>query len=104
MNQDTVSAANGTLAEAAENAWIFDGTPISVAGLQIPVRMTVIRLASGDLLLHSPTRFSTPLRDELTRLGTIRYLLAPSIAHWMFIPEWQRAVSGAVTLAVPGLA
>jgi short-subunit dehydrogenase len=104
MNEDTVSAANGTLAEVAENVWIFDDTPISMAGLQIPVRMTVIRLASGDLLLHSPIRYSAPLRDELARLGTIRYLLAPSIAHWMFIPEWQRAVSGTVTLAVPGLA
>jgi short-subunit dehydrogenase len=103
MNENTVSAAKGTLAEVAENVWIFDDASISVAGLQIPIRMTVIRLASGDLLLHSPIQFSAPLRDELTRLGTIKYLLAPSIAHWMFIPEWQKAVPDAVTLAVPGL-
>ena len=83
--------------------WIVDDAPINAAGLRLPIRMTIIRLTSGDLLLHSPTRYSSALCDELERLGAIRYLLAPSIAHWMFVPEWQKALPDATLLAVPGL-
>lgn len=91
------------LEQVAENIWIFDDAPINAAGLPLPIRMTIIRLASGDLLLHSPTRYSATLGEKLERLGTIKYLVAPSIAHWMFIPAWQRALPDAVLLAVPGL-
>lgn len=90
--------------QVAENVWVFDDAPIEALGMRLPIRMTVIRLAGGDLLLHSPTRYSPELRDSLRELGAIRYLLAPSIAHWMFIPDWQKAVPEAITLAVPGLA
>jgi len=66
--------------------------------------MTVMRLASGDLLLHSPTKYSAALHAALESLGSIRYLLAPNTAHWMFIHGWQRHLRQATTLAVPGLA
>ena len=65
--------------------------------------MTVIRLQNGDLLLHSPTRFDASVRRELERLGRIRHLVAPNIAHWVFIKSWQDAVPGTVTWAAPGL-
>ncbi|MGY0571260.1 SDR family oxidoreductase [Bradyrhizobium sp. RDM12] len=66
--------------------------------------MTVIRLSTGDLLLHSPVKYSPALRAHLERLGPIKYLLAPNVAHWMFLRGWQIAVPDVVTFAVPGLA
>jgi short-subunit dehydrogenase len=92
------------LRPVADNVWIVDAGRISAAGLPLPVRMTVIRLSSGDLLLHSPTRFSHALREELQQLGPIKYLLAPNVAHWMFLPEWQAALPNARMYAAPGLA
>ncbi|MGJ4942050.1 SDR family oxidoreductase [Bradyrhizobium sp. HKCCYLS1011] len=88
----------------AEGVWIVDAGRIHAAGLPLPVRMTVIRLKSGDLLLHSPTQYSDDLRRELERLGPIKYLVAPNIAHWMFLPEWQAALPIAKLFAAPGLA
>lgn len=87
----------------AEALWIVDSGPISAAGLHLPVRMTVARLASGDLLLHSPTRFTPKLARELDALGPVRHLIAPTTAHWSFLGDWQEAYPGAVTWAVPGL-
>ncbi|SDD25845.1 DUF4336 domain-containing protein [Belnapia rosea] len=72
-------------------------------GSQLPVRMTVLRLPDGGLLLHSPTRFSSQLAEALARLGPIRHLVAPNIAHWTFLRDWQRAFPEAVTWAAPGL-
>lgn len=98
-------APGGTrLKQITQDIWIFDGAPISAPGVSIPIRMTVIRLSSAGLLLHSPVRYSEDLRQELERIGPIKYLLAPNIGHWMFLRGWQRALPAVSTFAAPGLA
>src|SRR5947209_6367191 len=92
------------LTQVSNDIWIFDAAPIQAAGFPIPLRMTVVRLSGGDLLLHSPVKYSPALRAQLERLGTIKYLLGPNIAHWMFLRSWQTALPELVTFAVPGLA
>lgn len=97
-----VDTGAGGLKKIAENLWIVD-VPAG-DGLPVPARMTVIRLGKGDLLLHSPVRYTAELAEALKALGTVKYLLAPSIAHWMFVSDWQKALPSVVTFAVPGLA
>lgn len=87
----------------SKDVWVVDGAPISAYGMPMPVRMTVIRLADGDLLLHSPTHYSARLQAQLTKLGCIRHLVAPNIAHWTFTEAWQKACPDTVTWAAPGL-
>lgn len=87
----------------AEGIWIVDSGPLKLIGLPLPVRMTVIRLASGALLLHSPTRFSVELKGQLEQLGSIDHLIAPNTAHWTFLKGWQAHQPGATTWAAPGL-
>ncbi|MDP9096425.1 MAG: DUF4336 domain-containing protein, partial [Pseudomonadota bacterium] len=77
--------------QLTRDVWIVD----SVMRPGIPVRMTVIRLASGGLLLHSPTRFSAGLRRALEEIGPIAHLVAPNSVHWMFVKAWQDAVPAA---------
>lgn len=103
MQSSGTVPSTATLTRVTDDIWIADDAPISAAGLVLPVRMTVIRLSNGDLILHSPVRYSHALREELDRLGTIRYLLAPNVAHWMFLPEWQRQLPQARTYAARGL-
>jgi len=86
-----------------ENLWVVDSGPIRAMGMKMPVRMTIIRLANGDLMLHSPTQFTPALAAEIAKLGPIRHLVAPNIAHWTFIADWQRALPGATVWGVPGL-
>jgi Domain of unknown function (DUF4336) len=92
-----------TLEPIAPSVWIFDAPPIQVLGIPLPLRMTIIRLGSGDIILHSPTQFSPDLRAAIERLGPIRYLVAPSVGHWKFLTAWQGAVRNLTTYAVPGL-
>jgi hypothetical protein len=88
----------------ADDVWVVDGGPLRVMGLvPVPIRMTVLRLAGGDLLLHSPTRFLPALRRSLQALGPIGHLVAPSMAHWTHVKEWQDAIPQAVCWAAPGL-
>src|SRR4051812_17970761 len=104
MYTDELGSVPSALAQAADDVWIVNDKPIQAAGLRLPVRMTFLRLPNGALLLHSPVRYSLSVRAELERIGPIKYLLAPNVAHWMFLSEWQKAVPEAVTFAVPGLA
>ena len=101
-SSDTVLSA-ATMTRVTDDIWIADDVPISAAGLRLPIRMTVIRLSNGDLVLHSPVRYSSVLREQLERLGPIKYLLAPSVAHWMFLPAWQRRLPQALVFAARGL-
>lgn len=101
---DTTYPPLDTLKPVGENVWIVDSGPLNVAGLMpLPVRMTVIRLGSGEILLHSPTRFDEALRGAIEGLGRIKHLVAPNVAHWSFVDEWQRACPDALTWAAPGL-
>ena len=87
----------------APDLWIVDSGPIHVAGLTLPIRMTIVRLQEGDLLIHSPTRFTPDLGREIDALGTVRHLIAPNIAHWTFLAEWQQAYPATTTWGAPGL-
>jgi len=88
----------------AQDLWIVDSGPMRVMGvIPIPVRMTVVRLESGELLLHSPTRHVAELQRALEGFGPIRHLVAPNVVHWTFLEEWQRQLPDAITWAAPGL-
>ena len=76
------------LKPVAEDVWIVDSGPLYGV---VPTRMTVIRLPSGGLLLHSPTRFDAGLAAAVARLGPVTVLAAPNTVHWMFVADWQRA-------------
>ncbi len=91
-----------TLAEIAPNLWEHT-VPHSVAGIALGHRMTVLRLAGGDLILHSPTPPTPELRAELARLGPVRWLVAPSRMHDLWWPEIAAAFPEATCLGVPGL-
>lgn len=86
-----------------DGVWIVDAASLHAGGLPLPLRMTVLRLAGGELLLHSPIPYSPSLRRALERLGRIGHLVAPSFGHWMFLRDWQAACPNAITWAVPGL-
>ncbi|RAI40974.1 hypothetical protein CH341_22660 [Rhodoplanes roseus] len=72
-------------------------------GLALPVRMTVVRLANGAMWLHSPTRCDDALAREITRIGPVRHLVAPNVAHWSFLKDWAARCPDATTWAAPGL-
>lgn len=95
------------LKPVARDVWIVDGPEIAFAriGLRLPftTRMTVIRLGSGGLILHSPVEYSPELRSALEALGPIRFLVAPNSLHYWWIPDWKARLPGVPVLAIPGL-
>jgi hypothetical protein len=67
----------------APDLWVAD-RPQKFYGLPVGTRMTVIRLADGSLLLHSPVELDAGLRRELEAVGRVRYAVAPNRVHHLY--------------------
>lgn len=61
--------------------------PHSFVGLHVGTRMTVIRLTSGKLLLHSPIPLSSELRAEIDGLGQVAHIVCPNLFHHMYAAQ-----------------
>jgi hypothetical protein len=73
-------------------------------GVHLPSRMTIIRLPSGDLLLHSPVPIDDALAAELAQLGPVAHVVAPSLFHHLFVQKALDRYPHALLTAAPGLA
>jgi len=93
---------NTLLCEVAENIWIAE-RPQRFYGLEVGTRMTVIRLADGSLLLHSPVALDPELRRELDSIGRVCFAVAPNRVHHLYAGKVAEAYPGARLWVAPGL-
>jgi hypothetical protein len=82
----TLSGVAPVLQELAKNIWTAS-VHHSFIGLHVGTRMTVIRLSSGKLLLHSPVALTEQLRSEIDSLGPVAHIVCPNLFHHMYASE-----------------
>lgn len=79
------------LLNIGEDLWAHEAVirEVVLPFVQIPMwhRMTVVRLASGEVLLHSPTRLDAELRAAIDALGPVTAVIAPSWWHDLHLEE-----------------
>ena len=71
----------------APNLWTVDQPDFNTGIAKIGTRMTVIKLPSGGLFLHSPTKLDSETQQALGALGEVRAVVAPSRAHHLFVGD-----------------
>ena len=90
-----------TLKPIAENIWIVDGDLIEMDAvltkLPFSTRMTVIKLANGQLWCHSPIQPNQALFDQLDALGPVAHLVSPNKIHYAYIADWKKRYPKAIT-------
>lgn len=90
------------LTEVAAGIW--EATqPLKVAGFELGHRMTVVRLGSGEVVVHSPIKLSSPVQRDVAALGPVSSILAPSSMHDLYLAEWMNAFPKAMLLHSPAL-
>src|SRR5512134_338707 len=90
------------LYELARDLWVAE-RPQRFYGLEVGTRMTVIRLADGSLLLHSPVALDAGLRRQLDALGPVRFAVAPNRVHHLYAGKVAEAYPEARLWVGPGL-
>lgn len=76
--------------------------PVRMAGTRFDARMTVIRLASGELMLHSPCNITAAMAKAISALGPVAHIVAPGNFHHLYVPTAQAAFPTAKTWICPG--
>ena len=85
-----------------DQIWILE-YPIRFAGLNLFGRMTIVKLDSGDLLIHDPCEISDLVRGEIDAIGEVKYIVAPGSYHHLFVTDFQQKYPNAETFLCPGL-
>jgi len=67
-------------------------------------RMTVIRLATGGLFVHSPTKLDVATREAFQTLGSIGAIVAPSWWHDLYLRQYLDAYPDTKLYGAPTLA
>ena len=91
------------LIQIDRNIWTVESVQ-RFLGVDFGGRMTVIRLSSGDLFLHSPVKLDDSLASELEALGDVRYLVAPNKFHHLHLADYISKYPCAQLWGAPGLA
>jgi hypothetical protein len=104
MGHQTPAAPSETLRqrvlrEIDTDLWVTEA-PLRYLGIDMGRRMTVIRLANGELWLHSVAPLTDELRAQLEGLGPIRHVVPASNLHGHL---WMEQYAGADLYAARGL-
>lgn len=73
--------------------WVFEQTQaLEFFNVYTPVRMTVIRLASGGLWVHAPVAPTEECIRMVKELGEVEYIVLPTFAyeHKAFVGPFSR--------------
>jgi hypothetical protein len=90
------------LHQIAPNLW-HAVYKFNVDGKESSSRMTLVRLRSGDLWLHSPIPLSRRMQSDISALGPVRYVVAPNRYHHLYVSDALKAFPQSVLFGAPGL-
>ena len=86
----------------ADQIWLC-AYPVRLAGTRFEARMTVIRLASGRIMLHSPCPITAALVKDIAALGPVAHIVVPGNFHHLHAASAQAAFPEAKTWICPGV-
>lgn len=82
------------LESVADQVWVAEDA-VRIPGAWLPARMTIVRLPSGGLWVHSPLAPRDALLTAVRQLGPVEHVVAPNTLHHLFVGDWMRAFPNA---------
>lgn len=90
------------LKQIASSIWVKE-QPFKYFGLEVGTRMTIIRLDGDRLVLISPVKLDSQTITEIDKLGTVTYIIAPNLFHYLYLQDCQKIYPNASLITAPGL-
>ena len=98
-----MTSASGALNPFEEDRIWIKEYPINYSGAKFLSRMTVIRLSSEALLIHSPCHIDAETKEQIDALGQVHFIVAPGNFHYLHVPSCQEAYPDAEVHICPGI-
>jgi hypothetical protein len=92
---------HGQLTQIDDNILTVTGTILMPAG-RLPRRMTVVRLAHGDLVIFSAMSLAEDQMAVLEAFGTPAYMIVPNDHHRMDVKSWKERYHSLRVIAPAG--
>ena len=106
MFTSTVQSASGsseTVIKTVNSSITTFSAPFLRSGAEIGVRMSAIKLANNDLILYNPTPLDPETKQKLDQLGTVKYIVAPSLVHHVYLDPYHTAYPNAKLVGPEGI-
>ncbi len=91
------------LRHLADGLAVLDHPDFSMMGLQIGTRSTLVRLADGTWLLHSPGKLRDEALAEIRALGEVSHIVAANGFHHLFLGKASAAFPQARVITAPSV-
>lgn len=85
-----------------DRIWIVE-YPVRFMGMDLFARTTIIKLESGELIIHDPCKIDDSTKRQIDALGEVKYIIAPGSFHHLFVTDFQKKYPQAETYICPGL-
>lgn len=72
-------------------------------GIRLALRMSLVKLADDGIWLWSPTPHNPQIENKVAEIGQVKYIVAPSNGHNLFVEAWQRAFPDASVYVASGI-
>jgi Domain of unknown function (DUF4336) len=90
------------LRQVDKDLWVVD-LPLVMGPVHLGTRSVIVRLPDGAVWMYTPGDFDAATLREIEALGPVRYLVAPSKLHHLFLAAAQQRWPEAKLYAVPGV-
>jgi len=87
----------------APDLWSLERLLRMPGGPRLPTRTTIVRLASGGLLVVSPPPSEPGGLEAIDALGPVEEILVPNSFHYLYAPAFAARHPGAKLRVAPGL-
>jgi hypothetical protein len=94
--------SNQKLKPITSNIWVKE-QPLKYLGIEVGTRMTIIRLADNQIALISPIQLDPQIITEINSLGTVKYIIAPNLFHYLYVQSCKDIYPNASLITAPGL-
>lgn len=91
--------SNGPIEKLSPRVWRVEG---SLPGMPLRRVMTILRCASGELVVHNAIALEAAAMAELEAWGEVRWILVPNGFHRLDAPAFAKRFPAAKVLCPPG--
>lgn len=98
-----MDSAHDTLRSFVPNRIWYREYGVRYGAMDLQARTTIVRLAGGELFVHSPGPVGPRLRVQLEQLGAVAHIVAPGTFHHLHVAAWKQAYPDALVWLCPGL-
>ena len=85
-----------------DQIWILE-YPVRYGGMDLYGRMSIMKLANGELIIHDAYKIDQATKQEIDALGEVKYIIAPGNFHHLYVTDFQQLYPEAETFICPGL-